>query len=179
MFGYNFEWTEGEGLSTSNGTGVSSGTTLAAQISTLDIELARFEKCMVIRPSTQFLIETRKDIDEENDWIDGDRTDNFQNYRFIMDFKKIGYFVCSGEIQTEDDLNAGESLRVREKYYYFTQIFNDGDMQDPGELVNHPWMLMLRGQRDFAVFTAALNSAFTPNPALQGALAAAAAVKRA
>ena len=34
-------------------------------------------------------------------------------------------------------------------------------------------------QRDFAVFTAALNSAFTPNPALQGALAAAAAVKRA
>ena len=156
MFGYNFEWTEGEGLSTSNGTGVSSGTTLAAQISTLDIELARFEKCMVIRPSTQFLIETRKDIDEENDWIDGDRTDNFQNYRFIMDFKKIGYFVCSGEIQTEDDLNAGESLRVREKYYYFTQIFNDGDMQDPGELVNHPWMLMLRGQRDFAVFEQAL-----------------------
>ncbi len=34
-------------------------------------------------------------------------------------------------------------------------------------------------QHDFAVFTAALNSAFTPNSALQGALAAAAKVKRA
>jgi uncharacterized protein (DUF1778 family) len=34
-------------------------------------------------------------------------------------------------------------------------------------------------QRDFAVFTSALNSAFAPNPALEGALAAAAAVKRA
>lgn len=156
MMGYNFEWAEGDGMSTSNGTGVSSGTTLAAQISTLDIELARFEKCMVVRPSTQFLVETRKDIDEENDWVDHDTTDGFQSYRFILDFKKIGYFVCSGDIQTEDDLNAGNSLRVREKYYYFTQIFNDGDMQDPGELVNHPWMLMLRGQRDFAVFEQAL-----------------------
>lgn len=156
MLGFNFEWAEGENLSTSNGTGVSSGTTLAAQISTLDIELARFEKCMVVRPSTQFLIETRKDIDEDNDWADHDMTDKFQSYRFILDFTKIGYFVCSGDIQTEDDLNVGNSLRVREKYYYFTQIFNDGDMQDPGELVNHPWMLMLRGQRDFAVFEQAL-----------------------
>jgi uncharacterized protein (DUF1778 family) len=34
-------------------------------------------------------------------------------------------------------------------------------------------------QRDFAVLTSALNSAFTPNSALQGALAAAAKVKRA
>jgi uncharacterized protein (DUF1778 family) len=34
-------------------------------------------------------------------------------------------------------------------------------------------------QRDFAVFTLALNSAFTPNSALQGALAVAAKVKRA
>lgn len=156
MMGFNFEWTEGDGMSTSNGTGVSSGTTLAAQISTLDIELARFEKCMVVRPSTQFLVETRKDIDEENDWVDSDTTDGFGSYRFVLDFKKIGYFVCSGDIQTEDDLHVGNSLRVREKYYYFTQIFNDGDMQDPGELVNHPWMLMLRGQRDFAVFEQAL-----------------------
>ncbi len=34
-------------------------------------------------------------------------------------------------------------------------------------------------QRDFAAFTLALNSAFTPNAALQGALTVAAKVKRA
>lgn len=166
MAGLNIEWTEGDGMSTSNGTGVSSGTTLAAQISTLDIELGRFEKCMVLKPSTDFLVETRKDIDGELDeegffqgfWgsSDNSRSDTFKSYRFIKDFKKAGYFVCSGEIQTEDDLNVGNTLRVRENYYYFTQIFNDGDMQDPGELVNHPWMLMLRGQRDFAAFEQAL-----------------------
>ncbi len=166
MVGLNIEWTEGDGMSTSNGTGVSSGTTLAAQISTLDIELAQFEKCMVLKPSTEFLVETRKDIDgeldEEGFWegfwpsSDNSRSDTFKSYRFIKDFKKAGYFVCSGEIQTEDDLNVGNTLRVRESYYYFTQIFNDGDMQDPGELVNHPWMLMLRGQRDFAAFEQAL-----------------------
>ncbi|HEY5579902.1 MAG TPA: DUF1778 domain-containing protein [Rhodoferax sp.] len=34
-------------------------------------------------------------------------------------------------------------------------------------------------QRDFAAFTAAINQAFTPNPAMQAALQAAAKVKRA
>lgn len=34
-------------------------------------------------------------------------------------------------------------------------------------------------QRNFAVFASALNSAFSPNPALQGVLAAAATVKHA
>ncbi len=154
--GYNMEWTEGEGISTSNGTGVSSGTTLAAQISTLDIELARFEKCIVIRPSPQFLVETKYTIEEANDWINNNHASEFPSYNFISDINKVGYFVCSGDIETEDDLHAGNPLRVREHYYYFTQIFNDGDMQDPGELVNHPWMLMLRGERDFAVFEQAL-----------------------
>ena len=110
---------------------------------------------MVFRPSTKFLVETKADIEKGTIFNRGFMKE-FNSYKFMNDFQNMGYFICSGEIQKEDDLKIGNELRIRESYYYFTQIFNEGDMQDPGELVNHPWMLMLRGQRDFAVFEQAL-----------------------
>ena len=63
-----------------------------------------------------------------------------------------------GDEDTEDDNNPGQPLRVRERYFYLTQIFNEGDMQDPGALANHPWMLQLRGMRDFGRFEKALKT---------------------
>jgi hypothetical protein len=41
---------------------------------------------------------------------------------------------------------------VDESYFYFTQHFTEGDMLDQADLYNHPWLLALRGQRDFATF---------------------------
>ncbi len=137
----NFQWGVGESLSVSDGAYVGENTTLATQISTLDIELAKWEKCIVVRFDETFLASS---IDR-----------NF-NSNVLMnpseDIQGLGYFLCSGDQDTEDDQNPGQPLRVRERYFYLTQIFNEGDMQDPGALANHPWMLQLRGMRDFGRF---------------------------
>jgi hypothetical protein len=143
----NFQWGVGESLSVSDGTSVGENTTLAAQISTLDIELSKWEKCTVVRFEENFLKQ--------------EMNNNYGAATFInptKDIQALGFFICSGDTDTEDDMNPGEKLRVRERYFYLTQIFNEGDMQDSGALANHPWMLQLRGMRDFGRFEKALKT---------------------
>lgn len=156
----NFTWGENESLAKSNGTSVSSGTTIAGQISTLDIELAKWEKCVVVRFNEKAIVDTIKRFNV----VRTDDGDNQNNLPYFYDSSKmqgLGTMFCSGDESTEDDLNPGQKLRVRERYYYFTQIFNEGDMQDPGALFNHPWMLQMRGVRDFTTFHGALTRSDT------------------
>lgn len=140
----NFAWAQNESVSRSNGTSVSEGTTLASQISTLDIELSEWEKCVTVKFDPKFHL----------DAVQSMRTKEFYSTEMIS---ALGYMLCSGDYDKEDDLNPGKPLRVRERYYYLTQIFNEGDMQDPQSLANHPWMLQIRGVRDFAIFQSALK----------------------
>jgi hypothetical protein len=53
--------------------------------------------------------------------------------------------VCEGVVREAP-------IPVEETYYYFTQHFTEGDMLDQADLYNHPWLLSLRGYRDFATF---------------------------
>jgi len=145
----NFNWGMTESLSQSNGTSVSEGATLATQISTVDIELGRWEKCVVIKFGSKFFNDSVRKL--------GDYSGQASYYNPGEDVRGLGNMLCSGEADTKDDLNKGQKLRVRESYYYLTQIFNEGDMQDPQSLANHPWMLTLRGVRDFGVFQHALK----------------------
>jgi hypothetical protein len=142
----NFQWGEGESQASSNGTAVNSGTTIAGQISTLDIELKKWEKCVVVRIDDQTLLNVVAKLKDVS-----------QVYSPNEDIQGLGTMMCSGDEDIEDDLHPGQPLRLRERYYYFTQIFNDGDMQDPGALFNHPWMLQMRGVRDFTQFHKALT----------------------
>ena len=144
----NFAWAQNENVSRSNGTSVSDGTTLSAQISTLDIELSEWEKCVTVRFDAKYYREAIESLVRNDGAAVGYDT------KFISG---IGYMMCSGDHDKMDDLNEGKQLRVRERYYYLTQIFNEGDMQDPQSLANHPWMLQIRGVRDFAIFQAALK----------------------
>lgn len=141
----NFAWAQNESVSRSNGTTVSDGTTLAAQISTLDIEISEWEKCVTVRFDGNFHLSSIRNILKRDDYY---------STEFISG---LGYMMCSGDKDHEDDLNPGKPLRVRERYYYLTQIFNEGDMQDPQSLSNHPWMLQIRGVKDFATFQSALK----------------------
>lgn len=143
----NFQWGANESLTTSDGTAVGENTTLAAQISTLDIELSKWEKCVVVRFDEEFL---RKSM--------GRHYAGHVLTNPSKDFQALGYFMCSGDEDTRDDLRPDRPLRVRERYFYLTQIFNEGDMQDPGALANHPWMLQLRGMRDFGRFERVLKT---------------------
>jgi hypothetical protein len=143
----NFQWGVGESQATSNGTNVSEGTTIAGQISTLDIELKKWEKCVIVRFDDKTLLENVSKLQRiGSGGYDGNK-----------DIQSLGTMLCSGDEDTVDDMNPTQPLRVRERYYYFTQIFNEGDMQDPGALFNHPWMLQMRGVRDFTQFHKALT----------------------
>lgn len=156
---YKVSWSRSEGQSESNGTSINEGTYLAAQISTLDIELKKWEKCSVIRLRPEFQLEMLDYLEKGLNAPSGERF-----YEPTRDVSGIGYMICSGEDDTVDDmppLGVGEDkpvpLRIRERYVYFTQHFTEGDMQDPASLVNHPWMLQLRGVRDYANFVTSIK----------------------
>ncbi len=144
-----------ESAGRTQGTNVSSGTFLVSQQATFDIELGEYERCMVARfhPAfvKDFITESKsflknefvaQDIDENNDGV-------VEEY---SDINKQGIMICTGRPVSD------ETLPVNEKYYYFTQHFTEGDMLDTADLHNHPWLLQLRGYRDFQVFTSMIGA---------------------
>jgi len=152
----NFAWSTNESLAQTNGTSVSEGATLATQISTLDIELGKWEKCVVVHMDPKFYKDSMIYMTSSQDSFGANDP---LLYNPDEDIASLGHLLCSGDEDSVDDLKPGmnEKIRVREHYYYLTQIFNEGDMQDPQSLSNHPWMLTLRGARDFGMFQQALK----------------------
>lgn len=120
-----------ESFSESEGTSVSKSTYLVAQIAKFRVRLDEFERCVVLS-----------------------FTPNFQRAlgaqgRFMWSESEYGplhpMFVCEGR-------NSTKPRFVDETYFYFTQHFTEGDMLDQADLYNHPWLLALRGYRDFGAF---------------------------
>jgi hypothetical protein len=84
-----------------------------------------------------------------------------------------GMMVCEGKLRVheEKDEDKGtvtavdkntiielEPQKVIENYYYITQHFTAGDMLDEGNLLNHVWLLPLRGTKDFNNFMRVANA---------------------
>ena len=143
-----------ETIARRGGTTVSSGVFLVAQQATLDVELGEYEKCLVARFHPMFL----KHILRNKIMIPETEIDLFNNgkvsssgFNDETDFESLGIIICKGEKENK-------CLPVKEKYFYFTQHFTDGDMLDVADLHNHPWLLQLRGIRDFMTFTALIGA---------------------
>lgn len=122
--------------STSDGTSISESTYLVMQSANFAIQLMEYERCTIVKLSPRVLGEITMDLkmlktDEEQ----------AQFSRAIHH----GLMVCSGEREAKP-------WPVTESYYYFTQHFTEGDMLDQADLYNHPWLLAMRGVRDFATF---------------------------
>lgn len=62
-----------------------------------------------------------------------------------MDLATRGMLICEGE-------EVQRPLKLRETYHYVAQNFAEGDMNDPGNLRNHPWLIMIRGVADYVKF---------------------------
>lgn len=120
-----------QSLSDSAGSSISESTYLVAQIAKFDVKLDKYERCVVLRFTNQFLryLALNKIIDISSG--------AYGPYR--------GLFVCEGR-------KIEEPRKVKETYFYFTQHFTEGDMLDQADLYNHPWLLALRGYRDFGTF---------------------------
>ncbi|MBX3018788.1 MAG: hypothetical protein KF767_12930 [Bdellovibrionaceae bacterium] len=127
----------GGGMSSSDGTSVSQSTYLVAQIARFSLELTNYEQCRVAR------------FDPE--WALKITTDNLGLNSRLAELVARGVFICSGR-QNQAPRN------VEESYFYFTQHFTEGDMLDQADLYNHPWLLGLRGVREFSTFVNYTNS---------------------
>lgn len=116
------------------GTSVSSGTYLAMQKATMELYFDQYEPCIEVRMTKNFLSQSTmsKVLGVLPEEIRGRSASQ-------------GLFICSGEIVTE-------RKAFPEWYYYFTQHFTEGDMLDNGDLLNHPWLLAMRGERNYAHF---------------------------
>jgi len=137
----------GTGLSSSEGTSISESTYLVGQIAGFQVRLDQYEKCATVRL-------TDKGVKElASYWGDnrmmravGMHTADFSDAK-VMNTVTRGVFVCEGAMRTKNP-----PKDVSEGYFYFTQHFTEGDMLDQADLYNHPWLLALRGMRDFATF---------------------------
>ncbi len=153
-----------ESAGRTQGTTITAGTFLVSQQATFDIELGEYERCLVARIHPlvikSFLEMGSGDshpylkdafLAEDRD-LNGDGIIEENRGEEASDISKNGIVICTGEPTFE------RTLPVKEKYYYFTQHFTEGDMLDTADLHNHPWLLQLRGLRDFQAFTSTIGA---------------------
>lgn len=148
-----------ESAGKTQGTSVSSGTFLVSQQASFDIELGEYERCLVARFHPAF-IKAFISIDGtltdkpylKNNFVASDVDYNEDGIiDELSDINKQGIMICTGRHDVKP-------LPISEKYYYLTQHFTAGDMLDTADLHNHPWLLQLRGERDFQVFTSSIGA---------------------
>ena len=143
--GFSVSYSKSEGLSRSDGTTVSSGTFLVSQQASFILELKEYERCMVVRFGPKMI----KRFIESSRWLKEGFDGMADNEKTEIDTQ--GLMICEGKVITEP-------LPVNEKYYYFTQHFTEGDMLDTADMHNHPWLLQLRGYRDFQTFVSMIGA---------------------
>ena len=136
-----------------NGTTVNAGTYLVNQQSTLSIGIDNYERCMVARfhPILIYNFLNESGLFNMGLFYGSDRSNIKNGFSEKDDIESQGLMICTGDRETEE-------LPVNERYYYFTQHFTEGDMLDTADLHNHPWMLQLRGVRDFETFMTSIQA---------------------
>ncbi len=158
--------------SNTNGTSVGEGAYLAMQEATMDVEILEHEKCLIVRPHPDLITSI---VDRLNFSVKDVAMKIRDRVKFKMGLSKLdhGKTMDLGGDASEKELVLGQFLRgimlcggkkikeptpVREKYYYFSQHFTEGDLLDSADLYNHPWLLALRGKRDFQGFMAVVKA---------------------
>lgn len=125
------------GNSSGNGTSVSESTYLVSQMARFNVTLGKYETCNIIRFKDDLADEivSRLGVDK--------------------DLKAI---ILAGTMACEGPNVVHQPRDVEEWYFYFTQHFTEGDMLDQADIYNHPWLLAMRGPRDFGAFVTSIQA---------------------
>jgi hypothetical protein len=118
--------------SLSTSTGFGSQTALTMEQNELLISLKRAEQCVVIRPRPEF--------------VDGIRMFGMRKAigsQAADEVMSRGILICAGFARPQE---------VAERYYTFGYDQSGSNNLDPHAVENLPWLLSLRGQRDYATF---------------------------
>ncbi len=146
---FNLKLGKSHGMSSSEGTSISDSTYLVSQIAGFNVQLEEYERCVIMRFNTGFARRAFGDRYMNGSQVVHVAPTHMDSRWVRMNSSLIdpekGVLVCEG-------VRSHKPKTVKESYYYFTQHFTEGDMLDQADLYNHPWLLALRGQRDFGVF---------------------------
>lgn len=150
--GFNIDsaYMAGSSNSQNNSVQISSGTYLVAQMASFDIEFTNYEKCIEVRLNPDWVTRRLKYPTEKIDDL-GKRIDYFRYLgiypqpEWLEGMFTKGLFLCSGKKETKPK-------SFPERYYYMSQHFTVGDLLDEANILNHPWLLSMRGERDFVKF---------------------------
>jgi hypothetical protein len=140
MLLYSGSVNDASGSNLGRNTSINAATFLVVQKAELEINLRKHEKCLTTQFSKNFAYELRLDRLFVKKGIDKKNLD-------LVKALTHGFLICEGDTSIN---NPPE--KVIENYYYVTQHFTAGDMLDDVNLLNHAWLLSLRGVNDFNAF---------------------------
>ena len=142
-----------------NGVTIGEQTYLVMQDATMDIQLTDYIRCVSISLNPAEL-QSADILGQIKRIAKSDVTRSIRDGLFLEEKKSSelekkvekmlrGLLVCSAR---ESDKEDPKPMAIREHYYYYTQHFTDGDMLDPANLYNHPWLIKIRGKTDMLKF---------------------------
>ena len=129
-----FSHSRSDATSVSEGSSLSSGTSLIMEHVEMKVKATRYDSCVAIRISPEYW-EARKSLVRDSKLKGAE----------LLGRLSRGVLICSG-----GDLK--KPIEVREHFYTFAQGSIDGMLLDKGDLGNYPWLLSLRGTNDYVTF---------------------------
>lgn len=136
------KWSNSQANLQGNGIVVGTATYLAMQKVEIELIITSYRSCVTMSYSKAF-IENKRVIDKLKKVFklrtSNENKEDISELDILKDLRS-GIMICT-DIQNKD-------LPIRENYYYFTQHFTEGDIQDAGDIFNHPWLLIVRGASD-------------------------------
>lgn len=136
----------GSSMGSSEGTSVSESTYLVSQLAKFELKLMSYERCAVVGLSDDAIRTLAGELgDTSLGRAIGLTSINFTDEKVLRVLHR-GLMVCEGSEKKNKPID------VKEIYFYLTQHFTEGDMLDQADLYNHPWLLAMRGVRDFTMF---------------------------
>ena len=134
--------------STSESSALSTGTSLNLETAEVEVGLNKYERCITLRASPEFWngYGLKQQI----------MFDRYGASRKMTPEEKVsilgrGVMICTGAVESAP-------IKVRERYYSLAQGPFDKTQLDDGDLRNHPWLLSLRGDSDYAQLMSLLKA---------------------
>jgi hypothetical protein len=117
----------------SDGASVSGGANLAVELRRMDLTMAGYERCAVVRLSPHL---ARSFAAYAGSYLKNAGIQDFNNHT------SRGLMVCEG-------FERKEPFKFEERYYQFSQMIGDEILNDPTALENQPFNFGLRGRSDY------------------------------
>lgn len=134
--------TNATGMNDSFSTSISEAVFLVVQKAEMGFTIKKHEKCFITQFNSEFVGAMGNELSIKLGLIDTSAHSNALTR---------GIMICSGVVDDKE-------IEVIENYYYVTQHFTAGDMLDKANLLNHVWLLGLRGTRDYNNFLRILKA---------------------